>query len=176
MYKIDWTLLKPYSNLNTPKVTTFRLERESTVRMVAKGKVLTLYEPSEQVQVPGLYTRKTAPPRLSTSIDPSSKIERSIFGTDSQDSGDESVPSPIATRAHTSPTATRKPTSPTTRQISTSLTAAQTPTAFSLGPRKDSGNADRSASSSPGGPTDPRSKRSFLARVLDRLFQRRQRG
>ncbi|KAJ4403596.1 hypothetical protein N0V91_006472 [Didymella pomorum] len=52
VYKIDWTLLKPYSNLNTPRVATFRLERESTVRMVAKGKVLTLYEPSEQNSTP----------------------------------------------------------------------------------------------------------------------------
>ncbi|KAF3031246.1 hypothetical protein E8E12_000390 [Didymella heteroderae] len=42
VYKIDWTLLMPYSNLNTPGVTAFRLERESTVRMLAKGKVLTL--------------------------------------------------------------------------------------------------------------------------------------
>ncbi|KAH6639758.1 hypothetical protein C7974DRAFT_290424, partial [Boeremia exigua] len=61
VYKIDWTLLKPYSNLNTPKMSLFRLDRESTVRMIAKGKVLTLYEPSEQLPTPGLLSRNTAP-------------------------------------------------------------------------------------------------------------------
>ncbi|KAF2625436.1 hypothetical protein BU25DRAFT_309614, partial [Macroventuria anomochaeta] len=59
VYKIDWRLLKPYSNLNTLWVTLFRLERESTVRMIAKGKVLTLYEPSEQVPVPVLLQTRS---------------------------------------------------------------------------------------------------------------------
>jgi hypothetical protein len=155
VYKIDWTLLKPYSNLNTPRTTTFRLERESTVRMVAKGKVLTLYEPSEQVPTPELHTSRTAPSCLSTSTDSTSSIDRSRSGLDSPDSDDERTPS------------RRTPTSPT---------ASRAPTAFSLGLRKDSGNAERSPGSSLGESPDPGSKRSFLARVLDRLFQRRQRG
>lgn len=171
VYKIDWSLLKPYSNLKTPRVTTFRLERESTVRMVAKGKVLTLYEPTEQVPMPELHTRRTAPPRLSTSTDSTSNIDRTVFALDSPDSDDESAPSSIATRTRTSPTTTRTPVSPI---------AARPPTAdpdlHRLGARKDSGNADRSPGSPPGDLPDPRLKRSFLARVLDRLFQRRQRG
>ncbi|KAF1358730.1 hypothetical protein EJ07DRAFT_60968, partial [Lizonia empirigonia] len=48
VYKVDWTLLKPYANLNPSRVSLFRLERESTVRMIAKGKILTLYEPGPQ--------------------------------------------------------------------------------------------------------------------------------
>ncbi|KAF3025446.1 hypothetical protein E8E12_000169 [Didymella heteroderae] len=103
VYKIDWTLLKPYSNLNTPQATTFRLERESIVRMIAKGKALTLYEPSEQVPVPELQRRRTAPPRLLTSIESALHIEWRALELSSPDSDNESVISAVATREPIAP-------------------------------------------------------------------------
>ncbi|KAF9693670.1 hypothetical protein EKO04_008515 [Ascochyta lentis] len=66
IYKIDWTLLTPYANLNTPNVSHFRLEWESTVRMIAKGKILTLYEPGVQVPVPEIQKARTEPAYTST--------------------------------------------------------------------------------------------------------------
>ncbi|KAJ4354721.1 hypothetical protein N0V95_003562 [Ascochyta clinopodiicola] len=66
VYKIDWTLLKPYANLNDPRMSHFRLDWESTVRMIAKGKILTLYEPGPQVPVPEVQKARTAPALTST--------------------------------------------------------------------------------------------------------------
>lgn len=48
VYKVEWAHLRPYANPDTPEVSYFRLERESTVRMLAKGRVLTNYEPGWQ--------------------------------------------------------------------------------------------------------------------------------
>ncbi|KAJ4357864.1 uncharacterized protein N0V89_002441 [Didymosphaeria variabile] len=48
VYKIDWTLLKPYANPDTPYVQSFRFDRESCDKMLAKTKFLTNYEPEVQ--------------------------------------------------------------------------------------------------------------------------------
>ncbi|KAL1612441.1 hypothetical protein SLS60_000668 [Paraconiothyrium brasiliense] len=48
VYKIDWTLLKPYANPDTPYVQSFRFDRESCDKMLAKTKFLTNYEPEAQ--------------------------------------------------------------------------------------------------------------------------------
>lgn len=48
VYKVDWVHLRPYTNPDTPQDSYFRLERESTVRMLAKGRVLTNYESGPQ--------------------------------------------------------------------------------------------------------------------------------
>jgi hypothetical protein len=50
VYKIDWSLLKAYTNSESTDTGTFRLRRESMIRMLAKGKTLTLYEPGPQFQ------------------------------------------------------------------------------------------------------------------------------
>jgi hypothetical protein len=52
VYKIDWTCLRPYSNPDTPWNTDYRFERESVIRMLAKGRVLTTYEAASQLQTP----------------------------------------------------------------------------------------------------------------------------
>lgn len=51
VYKIDWTLLRPYANPDTPYVQSFRFDRESCDKMISKTKVLTNYEPEVQHQV-----------------------------------------------------------------------------------------------------------------------------
>lgn len=58
VYKIDLSLLRPYTNPEMPAAKGFRFERESTIRMLAKGKTLTLYEPDPQYI--SLSLRRTA--------------------------------------------------------------------------------------------------------------------
>ncbi|KAH8730190.1 hypothetical protein GQ44DRAFT_816956 [Phaeosphaeriaceae sp. PMI808] len=48
VYKIDLSLLRPYSNPETPDTVFYGFEGESMVRMLAKGKTLTMYEPGSQ--------------------------------------------------------------------------------------------------------------------------------
>ncbi|KAJ4294382.1 hypothetical protein N0V90_008072 [Kalmusia sp. IMI 367209] len=69
VYKIDWALLKPYSNPDTPQIQTFRFDRESCDKMLAKTKVLTNYEPGPQHQVsaPVYPTYQQLPRRAVTS-------------------------------------------------------------------------------------------------------------
>ncbi|KAI8934071.1 hypothetical protein NX059_008835 [Plenodomus lindquistii] len=50
VYKIDWTLLKPYANANYPSTQLYCFERESLLRMLAKSKTLTKYDPGPQFQ------------------------------------------------------------------------------------------------------------------------------
>jgi hypothetical protein len=52
VYKIDLSLLRAYANPETPDVNVYQFERESLIRMIAKGKSLTLYEPDPQVLNP----------------------------------------------------------------------------------------------------------------------------
>jgi hypothetical protein len=49
VYKVDLSLLRAYANPETPDVTVYQFERESLIRMIAKGKSLTLYKPGHQV-------------------------------------------------------------------------------------------------------------------------------
>lgn len=62
VYKIEWALLKPYANPNTPYIQTFRFDRESCDKMLAKTKVLTNYEPGPQfhIQPSGMTGRRAA--------------------------------------------------------------------------------------------------------------------
>ncbi|EMD97015.1 hypothetical protein COCC4DRAFT_144083 [Bipolaris maydis ATCC 48331] len=50
VYKIDWSLLKRYTNPETPDVKQFYFDRESTTRLLAKSAILTTYEPGAQHQ------------------------------------------------------------------------------------------------------------------------------
>ncbi|XP_014557003.1 hypothetical protein COCVIDRAFT_98292 [Bipolaris victoriae FI3] len=50
VYKIDWSLLKEYTNPETPDVKQFYFDRESTTRLLAKSAILTTYEPGAQHQ------------------------------------------------------------------------------------------------------------------------------
>lgn len=50
VYKIDWTLLRPYSNPETPSILQYHFEKESTIRMLAKSRFLTTYETGPQYQ------------------------------------------------------------------------------------------------------------------------------
>lgn len=148
VYKIDWTLLKPYSNVNTPRIAMFQLERDSLVRMIAKGKILTLYAPSEQMQMPALQWISTAPPRLSTSNNSYSHLERGEPGLGSPDSDHGSV----ASRGIT-----------------------QTPANYGSDFRRVSTDGNWSSGAPQGEPPDPEPKKSFLARVFNRLFTHHQR-
>jgi hypothetical protein len=60
VYKIEMSLLKPYTNAECP-VEVFRFERESLIRMLAKGKTLTLYEPGPQFLNASLTRSRTEP-------------------------------------------------------------------------------------------------------------------
>lgn len=51
VYRVEWRHLRPYSNPSTPGIDDFRLERESMVRLLAKGRVLTAYAPGPQHQL-----------------------------------------------------------------------------------------------------------------------------
>ncbi|KAF2185644.1 hypothetical protein K469DRAFT_726731 [Zopfia rhizophila CBS 207.26] len=50
VYKIDWSLLRSYGNPDTPYSLDYRFERESMIRLLAKGKLLTTYEAGTQYQ------------------------------------------------------------------------------------------------------------------------------
>lgn len=115
--------------------------------MIAKGKILTLYEPNEQVPVPGLQTVRTAPTHLSTDLD--SNVKRGVYGLSSPDSEAESVASSEVHRM---------------------------PTSYESDFRMSSGNGDRTIEPPPGEPPDPKSGPSFLGRIFGRLFQRRRKG
>ncbi|EOA85830.1 uncharacterized protein SETTUDRAFT_169604 [Exserohilum turcica Et28A] len=48
VYKIDWSLLKAYTNPETPDTKQFRFDRESRKRLLAKTMALAHYEPGSQ--------------------------------------------------------------------------------------------------------------------------------
>jgi hypothetical protein len=50
IFKVDWSLLKVYTNPETPDVKQFRFDRKSTMQLLAKSTILTGYEPGEQHQ------------------------------------------------------------------------------------------------------------------------------
>ncbi|KAF2846366.1 hypothetical protein T440DRAFT_472013 [Plenodomus tracheiphilus IPT5] len=50
VYKINWALLEAYENAALPNTQVYCFERESLVRMLAKSKTLTTYEPGPQFQ------------------------------------------------------------------------------------------------------------------------------
>jgi hypothetical protein len=61
VYKIDLSHLRAYANPDTPDVELYHFERESMIRMLAKGKSLTLYEPGPQYISPGLQRTRSEP-------------------------------------------------------------------------------------------------------------------
>ncbi|KAJ4317572.1 hypothetical protein N0V94_004865 [Neodidymelliopsis sp. IMI 364377] len=140
VYKIDWSLLKPYSNPTTPRVSSFRLERESTVRMVAKSKVLTMYEPGPQVPA-ALQRTLTSPPRLSTA--------------------------PLRTITLDEPMM-RSPGSEA--ETATSFASSATPSPCDSDFRTLSGNGNRKLDLPPAEPPDLGTRRSFLSRIWKKLF------
>lgn len=141
VYKINWALLKPYVNHNTPETALFRLEWESTARMIAKGKILTLYEPSEQVpiSIPQPIRARTAPLCLST--EPTSTTERGIHELSSPDLDTETV-------AILESSATPRPPVSSFRSLS--------------------GDGNRSVNLPPGEPP-AKTNKSFLGQLRDRL-------
>ncbi|KAF3007782.1 hypothetical protein E8E13_010299 [Curvularia kusanoi] len=154
VYKTDWAFLKPYSNLNKPDVTFFQFDRESVVRMVAKGKVLTLYEPGEQVAVPGLRTRHTAPPCLLTPTDSNSNSNSNSNLTPYRDGCDMGSPGTEC--------GTVAPPS-----------ATSTPIAYGSGFRTLSGDGARRTKTLPGEPPDPKTEQSLIVRLFGSLFLHR---
>jgi len=68
VYKIDLSLLRTYSNPDTPTVEAYNFERESTIRMLAKGKGLTLYEPGPQFAGPGLQRTRSEPTPIADDV------------------------------------------------------------------------------------------------------------
>jgi hypothetical protein len=58
VYKIEWTHLRAYSNPDTPERSVFCFDRDTMVRLLAKTKTLTNYEPGPQHQ----HRRSPAPP------------------------------------------------------------------------------------------------------------------
>lgn len=69
VYKIDLSLLRAYANPETPDVTAYHFERESLIKMLAKGKALTLYEPGPQS--PTLQRASSEPVPVSTEFNTS---------------------------------------------------------------------------------------------------------
>jgi hypothetical protein len=95
IYKIKWEHLRPYTNTDTPWSTHYRLERESMIRMLAKGKILTTYEPGTQLQ------RQGSPRPAETSIQPTiiNRVDDDLHSPDldavSTISSDDSECSPL---------------------------------------------------------------------------------
>jgi hypothetical protein len=93
VYKTDVRLLELYTNPETPNTEVYRLERESMIRMLSKGKTLTMYEAGQQygegagTQYPESLTRSRTYPAVSstdaaqtvTVMDPGSSL--STFDT-----------------------------------------------------------------------------------------------
>ncbi|KAF2278071.1 uncharacterized protein EI97DRAFT_374027 [Westerdykella ornata] len=50
IYKVKWSYLRPYNNPDAPWSTQHRFERESMIRILAKGRLLTTYEAGPQYQ------------------------------------------------------------------------------------------------------------------------------
>ncbi|KAF2833978.1 hypothetical protein CC86DRAFT_390037 [Ophiobolus disseminans] len=61
VYKIDLSRLEPYTNPEYPGTEVYRFEGESVIRMLAKGKTLTMYEPGPQFVSVGLVRSHSAP-------------------------------------------------------------------------------------------------------------------
>jgi hypothetical protein len=53
VYSIKWSLLKEYTNCEIPTAEGFRFELESTIKLLAKSKLLTKYECGTQYQSSG---------------------------------------------------------------------------------------------------------------------------
>jgi hypothetical protein len=76
VYKIKRDELRPYTNPETPNTEVYRFERESMVRMLAKGKTLTMYEAGPQYieslersnSVPFLSSARTAQENTETQL------------------------------------------------------------------------------------------------------------
>jgi hypothetical protein len=78
VYSIKWSLLKEYTNCEIPTAQGFRFELESTIKVLAKGKLLTKYEAETQYQKAVLghsvrTTNKDGPQR------PTEELEKSIL-------------------------------------------------------------------------------------------------
>jgi hypothetical protein len=69
VYKIDWSLLKAYTKSESADTGIFRLRRESMIRMLAKGKTLTLYEPGPQFQSLSSERKTSEPRHISGEVD-----------------------------------------------------------------------------------------------------------
>jgi hypothetical protein len=78
VYKIDVSFLRPYTNPENPDAEALRFERESVIRMLAKGKSLTLYEPGPQFASWGIKRSTSDPTRLPTMIKP--RKEEDMYG------------------------------------------------------------------------------------------------
>ncbi|EUC50070.1 hypothetical protein COCMIDRAFT_82845 [Bipolaris oryzae ATCC 44560] len=76
VYKIDWSLLKEYTNPETPDVKQFYFDRESTTRLLAKSAILTTYEPGAQHQTLSSQTLESTNLRSVADIMPA--LQRSV--------------------------------------------------------------------------------------------------
>lgn len=85
VYKIDWTLLRPYSNPDTPSIQHYQFDKESTIRMLAKSRFLTTYETGSQYQSP-VSLRMPTPYIHTTAVDRDVRIVSPMsnrsFGSD----------------------------------------------------------------------------------------------
>lgn len=68
VYKTNLSLLRQYTNPETPDEQVFRFEPESMVKMLAKGKSLTMYEAGRQFVSLGLKRSASEPTLPSTGI------------------------------------------------------------------------------------------------------------
>lgn len=48
VYRMEWAHLKPYSNPEAPSTLVYQFDRDSMIRLLAKSKQLTNYEPGPQ--------------------------------------------------------------------------------------------------------------------------------
>lgn len=73
VYKIELSVLRPYTNPEVPDAKNIRFERESVRRMLAKGKSLTLYEPGPQFVSLGIKRSTSDPTGRQTDTKPRRK-------------------------------------------------------------------------------------------------------
>lgn len=92
VYKIDWTLLRPYSNPDTPNIQQYHFEKESTIRMLAKSRFLTTYETGPQYQSP-ISLRMPTPYVQTAAIDRDARMMSPM--SDRSFASDRSTCSPV---------------------------------------------------------------------------------
>ncbi|KAF1940182.1 hypothetical protein EJ02DRAFT_350543 [Clathrospora elynae] len=101
VYKINWSLLRVYANPETLITQHYGFERESLIRMLAKSKIFTMYEPASQHQNPVWNESTSEPIHVSTHITQKAK-----------DNGKENILSVSDTASTTSPAYSGGPSAP----------------------------------------------------------------
>ena len=109
VYKIEWSYLRRYGNPDTPYVQSYRFQRESMIRLLAKGKQLTGYFPDPNQAQQG-------PPEIPAPRSPSPRSPASSYSETYSPTwaaypspGWDTVPSAAQGHAHFPPQMVQRP-------------------------------------------------------------------